>query len=147
MTLGLRRERDRIGMLPPFNEHGYLPPGIHPCHLDEVVARFGSGSSERVVEAKELVSFVAWARSAGVRRLILNGSFVTAKAAPNDVDVVILPGPGYPRDQRSAGSEETLWPFLQVFVAADEADLEAWALRDFGTDRQQRKKRVVEVVL
>jgi hypothetical protein len=82
-----------------------------------------------------------------VKRLIVNGSFVTAKAAPNDVDVVILPGSDYPRAQAPAGSEETLWPFLRVFVAADEADLEAWALRDFGTDRQQRKKGVVEIPL
>jgi hypothetical protein len=31
-------------MIPPFGEHGYLPPGIHPATVDEVAARFGSGS-------------------------------------------------------------------------------------------------------
>jgi hypothetical protein len=38
-------------------------------------------------------------------------------------------------------------PFLHVLVAADPDDLEAWATRDFGTDRQRRPKGVVEVVL
>jgi len=40
-----------------------------------------------------------------------------------------------------------IWPFLHVLVAADQADLEAWAMRDFGTDRQRRPKGVVEVIL
>jgi hypothetical protein len=28
-------------MIPPFKDHGYLPPGIHPATLEEVEARFG----------------------------------------------------------------------------------------------------------
>jgi len=40
-----------------------------------------------------------------------------------------------------------LWPFLQVLVAADDADLEIWAIADFGTDREGRPKGVVEVIL
>jgi hypothetical protein len=134
-------------MLPALDEDGYLPFGIHPCTMDELVSRFGSGSSEREIEIQELVQFVQWAKRAGVRRLIVNGSFVTQKGAPNDVDIVILPGADYPRDQRAVGEEETLWPFLQIFVADDDADLEAWALGDFGTDRDYRKKGVVEVIL
>jgi hypothetical protein len=134
-------------MLPPFNEHGYLPPGIHPCDVEELVSRFGSGSPEREVETQELLEFIDWTRRAGVRRLIVNGSYATEASAPQDVDLVILPGPDYPKDQSSAADEELIWPFLQVLIAADEDDLEAWALRDFGTDRHQRPKGVVEVIL
>jgi hypothetical protein len=134
-------------MLPALDERGNLPFGIHPCTLDELVARFGSGSSERELEIQELVQFIEWTRRAAVRRLIINGSFVTQKDAPNDVDIVILPGPDYPRDQRPVGEEETHWPFLQIFVADDDADLEAWAFQDFGTDRDFHKKGVVEVIL
>jgi hypothetical protein len=134
-------------MLPAFNEDGNLPFGIHPCSLDELVARFGNGSSEREIEIQELVQFIQWAKRAGVRRLVVNGSFVSQKNAPNDVDIVILPGADYPRDERVVGEQETLWPFLQIFVADDDADLEAWALEDFGTDRDYRKKGVVEVIL
>jgi len=56
-----------------------------------------------------------------MRRLIVNGSFVTAKVEPIDVDVILLPNP----DRPTAGQAEVLWPFLQIIVAADEADLEA----------------------
>jgi len=134
-------------MLPAFDEFGNLPPGIHRATVEEVVQRFGVGSPERDVEGQELLRFVEWARSCGVLRLIVNGSFVTAKMAPNDVDLIILPGPDYPGDQPSVTDEEVRWPFLQVLVAADEDDLEHWAVQDFGTDRNQRPKGVVEVIL
>ncbi len=134
-------------MVPPFGDDGYLPQGIHPCTVAELVARFGAGSPEREVETQELLEFIDWARRAGVRQLIVNGSYVTDASAPQDVDLVILPGPDYPRRQQSATDEETIWLFLQVLVAADDEDLEAWAMRDFGTDRQRRPKGVVEVLL
>jgi hypothetical protein len=136
-----------VGMLPDFDEFGNLPPGIYRATIEEVVQRFGVGSPERDVEGKELLQLVEWARRARVLRMIVNGSFVTATIVPNDVDLVILPGPDYPRDQPSATDEDVRWPFLQVLVAADEDDLEQWALRDFGTDRNQRPKGVVEVIL
>jgi hypothetical protein len=134
-------------VLPNFDENGLLPQGIHRCDVTELVARFGSGSPEREVETDELVSFLAWARRAGVARVIVNGSYVTSKRAPNDVDVVILPGADYPRHEFAFSEQEMEWPFLQVYVAMDEADLEAWSFQDFGTDRHQRLKGVVEVLL
>ena len=75
-------------MLPPFDEFGNLPAGIHPSKIDEIAQRFGCGSPERVVEIAELKEFVAWAWKAGVERIIVNGSFVTSRTAPNDVDVI-----------------------------------------------------------
>ncbi len=60
---------------------------------------------------------------------------------------MILPGPDYPKDQQSAVDEELIWQFLHVLVAAGQADLEAWAMRDFGTDPQRRPKEGVEVIL
>jgi len=42
-------------MIPDFDENGNLPPGIHRCTAEEVKARFGHGSSERVVETGELI--------------------------------------------------------------------------------------------
>ncbi len=41
----------------------------------------------------------------------------------------------------------TVWPFLQVIVAADEADFESWATGLFVTDRENCPKGVVEVIL
>ena len=134
-------------MLPAFDDFGYLPHGVHQCNLGEVVERFGSGSPEREVETQELCDFVEWARRAGIRQVIVNGSYVTSKEVPNDVDIVALPGADYPRDEKECSQLENRWPFLQVFIAVSDADIEQWALGDFGTDRHWRPKGVVEVML
>jgi hypothetical protein len=116
--------------------------------LERSPSEYGIGSPEREVECQELLEFVEWARSAGVLRLIVDGSLVTEKEAPNDVDVVILPGRDYPRDQpRAVGEDDVSWPFLHVLVAADDDDPERWISEDFGTDRLLRSKGVVEVIL
>ncbi len=67
----------------------------------------------------------------------------SGSAYPN----AILPGPDYPRTGPTLDDEELVWPFLQIIVAADDADFEAWATRQFATDRKKRPKGVVEVVL
>ena len=81
------------------------------------------------------------------RRLVINGSFVTSKRQPNDVDVVVLPRFGGAGQEALSDLEPSAWPFLQILVAADEGDLERWAADDFGTDRDGRRKGVVEVIL
>jgi hypothetical protein len=131
-------------VLPPFDDVGHLPPGIHRSSLAE---RFGSGSDEREAQIQEPQTFLDAARAAGVRRVLVNGSFVTGKLSPNDVDVVYLPGPDYPHGTRPLDDEELIWPFLQLIVAADDADFESWATRQFATDRLKRPKGVVEAIL
>jgi hypothetical protein len=134
-------------VLPAFDENGYLPPRIHRCDVGVIVERFGSGSPERAVQTQELLEFIEWARRAGIQRLLINGSYVTAKLVPNDVDIVVLPSSDYPRDEKSCTEEESRWPFLEIVIAADDDDFETWALADFGTDRTQLPKGVVEVIL
>ena len=134
-------------MLPAFDEFGLLPPGIHKCTVSELIERFGSGSGERIVEMSELSQFIEAARIAGARRLLVNGSFVTNKLAPNDVDVVILPSASSPGPMKRLDDDELVWSFLQIIVAADDADFEAWANLQFATDRNKRPNGVVEVQL
>ena len=85
-------------MIPSFDEHGYLPSGIHPATLDEIEARFGCESELRRVQMESLRWLVDLARRAGVARLILDGSFVSDVFEPNDVDCVLLIEAGFPRD-------------------------------------------------
>ena len=85
-------------MIPPFDEHGYLPPGIHAATLDEIDARFGRESELRSVQMESLRWLVDLARRAGVLRLVINGSFVTDAYEPNDVDCVLLVGVYFPSD-------------------------------------------------
>lgn len=71
-------------MIPPFEDNGYLPPGIHRATLDEIGARFGRESELREVQMESIRWLVDLAKRAGVERLIINGSFVTDVPEPND---------------------------------------------------------------
>jgi hypothetical protein len=77
-------------LIPPFDERGYLPPGIHSATLDEIETRFGRESELRRVQFESLCWLVDLARRAGMARLVVNGSFVTDAYEPNDVDCVLL---------------------------------------------------------
>ena len=82
--------------IPPFDRSGLLPPGMHDCTLDEMRSSFGSfhSSDRRPSLFTRLEQFVAEAQSSGiVRSLVVDGSFVTAKPAPNDIDLILVVGP------------------------------------------------------
>ncbi|MFO0957280.1 MAG: hypothetical protein U0800_07400 [Isosphaeraceae bacterium] len=101
-------------MIPPFEPSGYLPPGIHPATIEEVEERFGRESELRRVQMESLGWLLDLARKAGVRRIVLNGSFVTDVYEPNDVDCALLIEDDFPRDPLAV--EEILegLPFLDV---------------------------------
>jgi len=86
-------------MIPPFTDSGVLPPGVHPATLAEVAERFGQTSELRHVQMESVRWMIDLATSAGVQRIVLNGSFVTDIMEPNDVDCVLLFIPGKPRDR------------------------------------------------
>src|SRR2546421_12011148 len=77
--------------LPQFASTGDLPEGLHRAALDEVVARFGTGSERRQDVAARLLRVYQAARA--TRRLdhfVIFGSFVTSKPDPNDVDIILI---------------------------------------------------------
>jgi hypothetical protein len=79
--------------IPLFNDHGWLPDGVHDCTLDEAAARFGvfRGSDRRPLLWARFAEFMREARACRLAEAVLvDGSFVTAKPAPNDIDVVIV---------------------------------------------------------
>ena len=84
--------------IPVLNADGFLPTGIFDCALPEVRTRFGAfqGSDTRqrlFSKLEELV--VAMQRSGLFEFLLMDGSFVTAKTAPNDIDLVAVLRPGH----------------------------------------------------
>jgi hypothetical protein len=75
----LQKERTPIPemmapMIPPFGDHGYLPPGIHPATLEEIETRFGRETEVRRVQAESVRWLVDLARRAGVERLVITDS-------------------------------------------------------------------------
>jgi len=133
-------------MLPEFDERGYLAPGIHRATLDEVEQRFGRQSEIRRVQMASLRWLVDAAVRAGVQRIVINGSFVTDALEPNDVDCVILPGPGVPPDPTA--TEELLddFPFLDIQVV-DQVAFDWLVGSFFAASRDFIAKGMIEVIL
>ena len=94
-------------LLPNLQPDGFLPPGLHLADLDEIKQRFGLETPQRQVLFEHLQLFVDLAHHAQAKRMFANGSYVTAKPNPGDVDVVIWV------DER----------FLQLLEAGDERAL------------------------
>lgn len=79
--------------IPQLDSFGLLPLGIHDCSLQDVRTRFGSfqGKDSRPRLMEKLEAFVDELRAAEiVRAIIVDGSFVTNKESPNDIDLLIV---------------------------------------------------------
>lgn len=131
-------------MIPVCNDDGYLPPGIHRATLEEIAARFGQESELRRAQMESLRWLVGLAWRAGAQRIVVNGSFVTDKLEPNDVDCVFLIGPDFPRD--AAAETELLagLPFINLELV-DWEGFQQFTERTFASDRNLVPKGMIEV--
>lgn len=71
---------------------GVLPEGIHSCTIEEVEKVFGkfrhTDKRPRLIE--KLKQYLADVRAANVASaVIIDGSFITAKAEPSDIDLIL----------------------------------------------------------
>jgi hypothetical protein len=133
-------------MIPAFDESGFLPPGVHPAALAEIAARFGVGSELRRVQMESIGWMVETAVRAGVRRIVLNGSFTTDTIEPNDVDCVLLFVAGERRDRAAIDELRDGLPFLDMKLVGQE-DFDEFVNVTFGTDRAGIPKGMIEVIL
>jgi hypothetical protein len=79
--------------IPPLDDQGFLPEGVHDCALDETKSRFGSfqQSDRRPTLFGKLQKMIAEIQSTHIGRwLVIDGSFVTGKADPNDIDLILV---------------------------------------------------------
>jgi hypothetical protein len=132
-------------MIPAFNEAGCLPPGVHPASLEEIDRRFGRTSELRRVQMESVRWMVDLARRAGATRIVLNGSFVTDIMEPNDVDCVVLIGPGFPRDPEAEKELLDGLPFIELKLVGA-VDFQEYVEFTFGTDRMGVAKGMIEVI-
>ena len=136
-------------MIPEFDERGYLPPSVHVATLDEVRQRFGNN-----VRRNELLSnfnvLLEVIRRVGASRLFLDGSFVTDKEIPGDIDAILV----IPDDLNTASPEAGVLYEADIRFSVDlfivlERNTN-WLLRwleFFGHDRNDEPKGLVEVTL
>jgi hypothetical protein len=95
-------------MIPQFNGHGLLPGGLHECNLDAVSAVFCS-TPHRAGLFANLKACLAHMRGQGLNGIVvIDGSFVTDKEVPGDIELTL--------DTRQLPAEDQLRA-LQYFQA------------------------------
>ncbi|CAA9396665.1 MAG: hypothetical protein AVDCRST_MAG64-1460 [uncultured Phycisphaerae bacterium] len=142
-------------MIPAFRPDGYLPDGLHVGSEADVTFRFGSTGQRRRRLAIRVRRWTDLARQVGALRFLIDGSFVTDKREPDDVDaVVLLPADFQRQIERGTEAALELEQMLltrrpeEIFAAEDERDWDEW-VEFFGRTREAdgRRKGLVEVTL
>ena len=138
----------------PGWSRGYLPEGLHRAPTADVLSRFGTSTRRRRRLAVRLRRWIELSRDVGGLRLLIDGSFVTAKGEPDDIDAVLLLPPDFHAQvERGVPSALELEEMLltrrpeELFAAEDETDWTEW-VEFFGRTREAdgRRKGLVEVV-
>jgi hypothetical protein len=141
---------------PAFNDEGDLPVGLYRAGLREVLDHFGQTSTRRQIIATRLERIYQLACSTGqVARFGVFGSFVTEKAEPNDVDVIMIMEDSF--DLASVSGEAVLvfqhseadahfgasvfWVRRSAALGGEQAMLEHWQVR-----REGGRRGIVEIV-
>ncbi len=141
--------------IPPFRPDGYVPEGLYGCSAAEAIFRFGSSSRRRRRLVLRLRRWIALGQQVGATRLLVDGSFVTAKEDPHDIDTVILLPPSFHQqimqEYEPALELEAMLLTRQpeeIFAAEDATDWEEW-VEFFSRTREPdgRRKGLVEIRL
>ena len=71
--------------IPPFDERGYLPPGVYETNEAEFNRRFGFNSYRKQLLSGLNAALISL-KQGGCERVYIGGSFITDKAEPGDID-------------------------------------------------------------
>jgi hypothetical protein len=115
--------------------------------------RFFESSSPSI--GTKLRQWIELGRQVGAKRLLVDGSFVTAKEEPQDIDTVILLPQNFTHqlEQEHPPAPELEEMSLtrrpeEIFAAEDEADWEEWvAFFRLTREPDRRRKGLVEIPL
>ena len=140
--------------IPPFNQYGLLPPGIHSASLEELVQKFGFSSKRQDLIEQGLKPVVERLKALGVRDVYLNGSFTTSKPSPGDIDAYVLTTVGSPLELEVIEHYEEwkttyqvdLWPAYTDEPGEISQD---WWQEHFGHTKEQppKAKGIVKLIL
>ncbi|MHC5726454.1 MAG: DUF6932 family protein [Nostoc sp.] len=72
-------------MIPEFDESGILPSGVHWAEWSEFQEIFGTSlTRQRMIDGLEVA--MTQLKAAGCRTIYIDGSFITSKQKPGDID-------------------------------------------------------------
>lgn len=84
--------------IPALNQEGLLPVGVHECTIEELERRFGTfqGSDRRPELMNKLKTFLSELKASRLAlSLLVDGSFVTLKSSPEDIDIIVIVSPSH----------------------------------------------------
>jgi len=141
-------------MIPPFDERGKLPPGIHNATWRELEERFGDTPWRRFLLLR-LHEVLTQLQRAHCRTVYIDGSFVTANDAPDDfdacwesdgVDVATLDPVLLDFSEGRRAQKERYWgELLPADMVAEPAGISV--LDFFQRDRASQPKGIIEIDL
>jgi len=141
--------------LPPFEPGGDLPEGLHQADLTEFFTRFGSGTLQRERVATQLRQAFDLVRPLQiVTRVVVWGSFVTAKPDPADADILWVTLPTFDRGRLPVQVEVLFDPIfakrlygIDVLSIPEGSAYLATLLDGLSVTRAFTKRGLVEVKL
>jgi hypothetical protein len=96
--------------IPQLEDSGYLPEGDHEATLDEVELVFGSAGFKRRELMGNLKEIAEELWGLGVSMIWIDGSFISAKRRPDDVDVIyVCPDEGDPASWGRLSPSQRKW--------------------------------------
>jgi len=136
----------------PALVNGVLPEGIHICTICELEDRFGGFQrSDRRIRLTEMLRELEddARKSEIVAALIVDGSYVTAKDEPNDIDLIIVLRIDFDLKSELRPFEYNIQSkrmirqrfHFDVRIAVDGSDLYAEALQFFSKVRQEDQEQ------
>ncbi|MBF0382673.1 MAG: hypothetical protein HQL69_16755 [Magnetococcales bacterium] len=141
-------QQNSCAIIPPFDEHGNLPKGIHIATWQEFISRF-SHNPDREYLLEYLKKAARELAKAGCTKIYVDGSYVTDSKVPGDYDMC------WKADNVNPDILDPV--FLEVY-APREAMKEKYrgdifpepfgdySLLDyFQEDRESRKKGIIEL--
>lgn len=133
--------------LPVLRADGTLPPGVHPASIAEVFARFPAVTPQRQDLNDALSFFVSTVQQKRLaEEIMLDGSYITSKPDPEDVDMAVLtPGIYQLAGEQRYAAEGIDMNLLDIQFAHDVADFQGW-VTFFSTARDYTTKGVITLV-
>ena len=139
-------------MVPEFNKYGNLPAGIYKSSIACIEKRFGLNSKKRISLFKDFQNFLELITpfKTNIKRLILNGSFVTSKESPGDIDCIMIIENNFrftPEIVEKLCDSKKLYN-IHLFMF-EEKNIESYRdiLNFFSKDRDLKPKGIIEVIL
>ncbi len=141
-----------------YQENGTLVPGVHAVSWDEFVSEFGF-NSHRLSLIEGLKKAIDDLKSAGCKRIYVDGSFVSKKVTPNDYDACWEHAGmdmeklynDYPIffDVRPPRANQKKYYKGELFIAAAVAKLNpiTMYINFFQSDREDKPKGVISILL